>query len=271
MCLIPSYTEIEKKNQIVKVLNLIKSPINTEAERQHLLYNLAFMNNMVVKGYMKERTDMDERIYNVKDLALDYIIKQMPERCFLSYDNRRYVIYVCVNSRQYSFHTRNNHGLEFNFNRDAREPRWDNIVNGWELSDAEYKQAVENRKNTIAAKRAQADAEEKEWQRTIQLRVIKQINQLKINRQRVEEFKRVMEERITPAQRRTKTYKTYLNDKYNLYWKDCWKLCGEKWGFGCYPPEIFFSAWRCGFNFHDKAAERYAEEYYQRIKNFINF
>lgn len=269
MCLIPSYTEIEKKNQIVKVLNLIKSPINTEAERQHLLYNLAFMNNMVVKGYMKDRTDMDERIYNVKDLALDYIIKQMPERCFLSYDNRRYVIYVCVNSRQYSFHTRNNHGLEFNFNRDAREPRWDGIVGGWELSDAEYKQQVENRKSTRAAERAQAIAERKEWERNIQKAVIRQIHQLQRNRERVEEFKRVMEEKITPAQRRTKTYKEY--QRCNFYWERCWELWGEKWGFGSYPPETFFYAWKCTGGFSDKEVESYAKSFYEKVKSHYNF
>lgn len=269
MCLIPSYTEIEKKNQVVKVLNLIESPINTEAQRQNLLYNLAFMNNMVVKGYMKERTYMDDTIYSVKDVALDYIIKQMPERCFLSYDNGSYVIYICVNSRQYSFHTRSSHGMKYSYELGVREPRWDGIVSGWELSDEEYRKQVENRKNTIAANREKAVAERKQWEREIQLKVIKQIHGLQRNRERVEEFKRTMEERITPAQRRTKTYREYQRN--NFHWSDCWKLWGEKWGFGCYPPETFFYAWRCTGGFSDKGAERYAEEYFNKIRSHYNF
>lgn len=270
MCLVPTYTEIEKKNQINRVLNLMTLPLDTEDQKQNFLYNLSFMNNMVVKGYMKERTDMDERIYNVKDLALDYIVKQMPKRCFLSYNNSRYVIYICVNSRQYSFHTNKKHGMEYNLG-DAREPRWDGIVGGWELSDAEYKQEMKIRKNTRAAERAQAVAERKEREIKIRKAVIHQIHWLQRNRQLVEEFKRVMEENITPAQRRTKTYKRYLNDKYNLYWRDCWKLWGVKWGFDEYPPETFFYAWKCTGSFFDKSAESYAKSFYEKVKSHYNF
>ena len=69
MCLIPSYTEIEKLNQVKKVLNLLTLPVDSEEAKKNLLYNVAFMNNMVVKGYMKERTDMDSLIYETKDKA----------------------------------------------------------------------------------------------------------------------------------------------------------------------------------------------------------
>ena len=70
MCSIASYTEKEKRDQVVKVLELLDSPINTEAQKNNLLYNLAFMNNMVVKGYHEVRTEMDDVIYSVKNHAI---------------------------------------------------------------------------------------------------------------------------------------------------------------------------------------------------------
>ena len=154
------------------------------------------------------------------------------------------------------------------FNHNIRVPRWDGIVGGWELSDAEYRKQVTEHKSTIAAEREKAIAERKEWEREIKISVIRQINELKRNRQLVEEFKRVMEDRITPAQKRTKTYREYQQN--NFYWKHCWELWGKKWGFGCYPPETFFYAGR-DINFHDKAGIRYAQEYFDKIKSIIKF
>lgn len=235
MCLISSYTEIEKKDQIVKVLNLIKSPINTEAERQHLLYNLAYMNDMVVKGYMKERTDMDERIYYVKDLALDYIVKQMPERCFLSDDNGYYVIYVCVNSRQYSFHTRSNHGMKYNFKRDIREPRWDGIIGGWKLSDAEYKQQMENRRKDKHRKDALHAEWERDYGRAVRLATIRQIKKTRERNREVRRQKgardrwwKTLEDGLNSRQKNTVAFKT--RDA-----KKCYKLYGKKMGME-WPP-----------------------------------
>lgn len=263
MCLVASYTETEKKKQIINVLNLIDSPVNTETERQNYLYNLAFMNNMVVKGYMQERTDMDMLIYKVKDLALDYIVKQIPERCFLSYDKGLYVIYIYVSSRQYSFHAPNNHGLDFKNNYKAC--RWDGIKDGWSLSDAEYKKEVLEIKNTTAAENTKYAAEHKEWEINIKKLVLRKVKELKHNRQLVEDFKRFMTENITPAQKRTKTYKDYLVHEW--MWVYCWKLWGKKWGFDGFPPETCFKPYLL---YNTTSSEQgYAEKYFDKIKNIV--
>ena len=260
MCLISSYTEIEKNNQVQKVLHLMTLPLDTEAKRKDFLYNLACMNNMVVKGYKQERTSMDAVIYATKEAAISFLGQKMQGRCFQCCD----VVYVYAAGRQFSFHTK----CTF-----AEIPhkyvRWDHIEGGWSLSDDEYRKEVKSMKIKADAEREKNNAENKEWERNIQKAVIRQIHQLQRNRERVEEFKRVMEEKITPAQRRTKTYKEY--QRCNFYWEHCWELWGEKWGFGCYPPETFFHAWKCTNRLLDKSVERYAESYYEKVKSHYNF
>lgn len=259
-------TRIDKKNQIDKVLNLITLPIKTEKDRKNLLYNLAYLNNMVKKGYMVQHTKMDERIYKVKDLALDFIVKQMPERCFLSIDNRYYVIYIYVNGRQYSFHTTNTHGLDFNYKRNLPVVRWDGLKDGWKLSDTAYKRKKEILNRTRAAEKAKVIAKRKNWELRIQKAVIRQIHLLQRNRDRVEEFERVMEEKITPAQRRTKTYKEYQRCK-TFDWENCWKLWGEKWGFSRIPPETYFIAWSCA---DSEKGRDYAKSFFEKVKSHYN-
>ena len=255
MCLIPSYTEIEKNLQVQKVLHLMTLPLDTEAKRKDFLYNLSFMNNMVVKGYKQERTAMDAVIYATKEAAISFLGQKMPGRCIQSGD----VVYMYAAGRQYSFHTK------FAFVEIPRKyVPWNHIEGGWELSDEEYRKTVESMKLAVETEKKKNCAEKKAWERNIKKSVIRQIHLLQRNRERVEEFKRVMEEKITPAQRRTKTYKEY--QRCNFYWEHCWELWGEKWGFGSYPPETFFYAWKCACD--DKAGERYAETYYNKIKSY---
>lgn len=260
MCLVPSYTEIEKNNQVQKVLKLMTLPLDTETKRKRFLCSLAFMNNMVVKGYKQERTSMDDVIYATKEAAISFLGQKMQGRCFQCCD----VVYVYAAGRQFSFHTRCNF---------AEIPRkyvpWDHIEGGWSLSDNEYRRKLVSKRKKADAEIEKNNAEYKKWERKIQKAVIHQIHQLQRNRQLVEEFKRVMEEKITPAQRRTKTYREYQSN--NRYWYGCWKLWGEKWGFGCYPPQTSFYACHCKGCFMDKAAENCAESYYEKVKSHYNF
>lgn len=261
MCLVPTYTEIEKNIQVQRVLRLMTLPLDTEAKRKNILYNIALMNNMVVKGYKQERTLMDNVIYATKESAISFLGQKLPGRCFQCGD----VVYVYAAGRQYSFHTR-----EYSFAEIPREyVRWDNIEGGWSLSDDEYKKTVMEMKKKADAEREKNSAERKDRERNIQKAVVHQIHQIQRNRQLVEEFKRVMEEKITPAQRRTKTYRVYQRN--NFYWEDCWRLWGEKWGFDKYPPETFFYAWKCTGSFFDKSAESYAKSFYEKVKSHYNF
>ena len=98
MCLVASYTEIEKIKQVKNVLNLLTLPVDTEEKKKNLLYNLSYMNSMVVKGYMKERTDADGIIYSTKNYALKRVAELMPDRCFCCLG----VLYVYAGGRLYS-------------------------------------------------------------------------------------------------------------------------------------------------------------------------
>ena len=266
----PTYTELEKKQQIDKVLNLINSPIQTETDRKNLLYNLSYMNNMVVKGYMQQHSKMDERIYEVKDMTLDFIVKQMPNRCFLSFDDGYYVtggyyvIYIYVNGRQYSFHTLNKHGMDLFFKRSLYVSLWDGLKDGWKLSDAEYKRRIKIINKIHEDEKAKAIAKRKILERNIKKAVIGQIHQLQNNLERVKEFKRVMEEKITPAQRRTKAYQNYK--RYDR-WERCWELWGRKWGFRGGAPDTYFYYWCCA---DTEKGRFYAKSYFEKVKSHYN-
>ena len=255
----PSYTETEKNLQIQKVLQLMTRSVETEEKKKMFLYELSFMNNMVVKGYKQERTAMDAVIYATKEAAISFLGQRMPGRCFQFGD----VVYMYAAGRQYSFHTK----LAF-----AEIPRryvpWNHIEGGWELSDEEYRKSVESMKLAAEAEKKKTREEKEERERNIKKSVIRQIHLLQHNQERVEEFKRVMEEKITPAQRRTKTYQRYQKDAF--YWEDCWRLWGEKWGFGSNPPEIYFHAWWCFGYGANRAGEVKAEAYFCKIKHYYN-
>lgn len=208
MCLIPSYTEIEKNKQVQKVLHLMTLPLDTEAKRKDFLYNLSFMNSMVVKGYMKEHTDMDTVIYDTKDKALDFIARKMANRCHRSSDGRHYIIYIYVNGRQYSYHTNSRHDLPY---EDSKATKWDEIRDGWSLSDAEYQACVES--NREKARYNQKEYEEYEHKITLlvkrlMLRGIKIARERNIeNKKKCAEFWAKVDNGLTAAQKRTKAYK----------------------------------------------------------------
>lgn len=152
MCLISSYTELEKTVQASKVLNMMAVPPTTETDLKNFLYNLSFMNDMVVKGYKKERTEADSVIYAVKTYACRWLIENFYDRCIEFYN----ILYVYSSGRQYSYHLRSlnfyyEHTDEWGVDRigsldaDAvkvnhRYVRWNGVEGSWKLSDEEYKQ-----------------------------------------------------------------------------------------------------------------------------------
>ena len=214
MCSIPSYTEIEKLNQVKKVLNLLTLPVNTEETKKSLLYNVAFMNNMVVKGYMKERTDMDSLIYETKEKALSYIVKRMPGRCHLSSDKGYYIVYIYVHGRQYSFHTTSRHGLAFEI---GRAVKWNEIRDGWSMSDAEYHEAIRSHNEvleTYKEKEREYEKNRKELIMRLMLRGIKLARKENMeNRRLMRRFWKKVNEGLTAAQKRTKAYKEHNASK----------------------------------------------------------
>lgn len=243
MCLIASYTEIEKLNQVKKVLRLLTLPVDTEEAKKNLLYNVSFMNNMVVKGYMKERTDADYTIYSVKDKALNMLIEVMPDRCH----QKGTCLYVYAAGRQYSYHfmvndfTGHNKAL-YNFelhycykhslspysSRRRKGTEWNEIPEGYALSDAEYRQqyaeVVAVRRNRD--KRNQEDKARCEAELNRQARIY-MLRGIKVARQHNEEIRKhntkfwdVIENGLTKTQKRTKAYTGRDSSKlYHLYGK----------------------------------------------------
>lgn len=222
MCLIPTFTEEQKLKQVNKVLSLIALPVDTEEQKQKFLYELSFMNNMVVKGYLQERTDMDEVIYETKDKAIDSIVERMPERCFLSYGKRRYIVYVFAMGRQYSFHTNSRHGLTYD-----KYIEWDGISNGWSLTTEEYKVALAAQKARAKANEEKDAADLIRFNKDVKLRMIKGIKIANKHNEEVRayfaNFWEVLDKNLTASQKKSKAYKT--KDMYK-----CYSLYGEKLG-----------------------------------------
>lgn len=246
MCLIASYTEIEKLNQVKKVRHLLTLPVDTEEAKKNLLYNVSFMNNMVIKGYMKERTDMDSLIYETKDKALNLFIHVMPDRCH----QEGTCLYVYAAGRQYSYHFMVNdftghnkalydfewnychqHGLSpfGKFRRKGTE--WDNIREGFALSDEEYKTRYNEHKEFVRnAKQRKDEATanyEKELERKARIYMLRGIKEARMRNKEIRKhnahFWNVIESGLTNAQKRTKAYQN--KDGYKLR-----KLYGEKLG-----------------------------------------
>lgn len=229
MCLIPSYTEIEKLNQVKKVLNLLTLPVDSEEAKKNLLYNVAFMNNMVVKGYMKERTDMDSLIYETKDKALNYIVRRMPGRCHLHSDKGYYVVYIYVSGRQYSFHTNSRHGLTFEI---GKAVKWDEIRDGWSMSNAEYHEAIIRKNEALEAynkKEREYEKNRNEIIKRLMLRGIKLARkENEENRRRYADFWQKVDAGLTAAQKRTKAYKEHnasrivslYGEQLGMTWRD---------------------------------------------------
>ena len=116
--------------------------MTTEVQKQQFVYDLAKLNSLATKGYMAERTAIDDSIYAIKQLACEYIATHWPSRC--RYDSgysctaHSSVLYIYVKSRQYSFHVDLSGDIVVN---KARFNEWDHLVGGWELSDKEYRKA----------------------------------------------------------------------------------------------------------------------------------
>ncbi len=214
MCSIASYTEKEKRDQVVKVLELLDSPINTEAQKKNLLYNLAFMNNMVVKGYHEVRTEMDDVIYSVKNHAIREIARLMPKRCSCTSD----VIYIYANKRQYSFHYRGKAPCEY------RDVSWDRVKDGWSLSDKEYQRQANKEKEYIDDCFRKNDAYHQEYVRKEKLRAVHAVIEARKNQALLAKFWEKLDEKLSKTQKKRKDYQ-----QRNL--KRCWDLWANKFGF----------------------------------------
>ena len=228
MCLIASYTEQEKLNQVQKVQNLMALPLDTEEEKKNFLYNLSYMNNMVVKGYMKERTDADDIIYSTKNYALKRVGELMPDRCFCCLG----VLYVYAGGRQYSYHYRGEAPID---RHQAIE--WDGVAEGFSYSDEDYKRLTAKVKAEKAAQRAQNETDYQKHVRDVKILVVKAVNEARAGKALVEQFKQAMEDNLTKAQKKSKAYQS----------KDirrCWELWAKKLGFSSYYPTDYISLYR---------------------------
>lgn len=131
---------------------------NEEKQKRAFLYDLSLLNSMAAKGYMVDRSPLDDMIYSIKEAACNTIANLWPDRC--RYDKQdkphRSVLYVYVGDRQYSFH------VDLHISVACRVPKayyktintsfgemaigncleWDGIRNSWSLSDEEYKEKV---------------------------------------------------------------------------------------------------------------------------------
>lgn len=251
MCLIASYTEIEKVNQVQKVLNLLTLPVDTEEKKKNLLYNLSYMNNMVVKGYMKERTEADGVIYSTKDYAMKRVAELMPDRCFCCLG----VFYVYAGGRQYSYHYRGKDPI----NR-HKAIEWDGVTEGFSYSDEDYKQLTANMKAEKEAKRTQNEANYQKRVHNVKMLVVKAVNEARTGKALVEQFKQAMETGLTKTQKKAKAYQ-------NKDIHRCWDLWAKKLGFSGYYPTTYVSLWRVS------SQDKYiAEEFLSRMMklNIIN-
>lgn len=242
MCSIASYTEKEKRDQVVKVLELLDSPINTEAQKKNLLYNLAFMNNMVVKGYHEVRTEMDDVIYSVKNHAIREIARLMPKRCSCTSD----VIYIYANKRQYSFHYRGTAPCEY------RYVSWDRVKDGWSLSDKEYQRQANKEKKRIDNIFRKSNADHQERIRKEKLLAVHAVNEARKIQEDVTKFWKTLEEKLSKTQKKSKAYQ-----QRNL--ERCWHLWAKKFGFPLSCPRPWLSI----VSSLDKSP--YAIEFYNRM------
>lgn len=126
---------------ILSIITRIQTDdLDSEAKKQQFIYDLAKLNSLATKGYMAERTAMDDSIYAIKQLACEYIATHWPSRC--RYDSgysctsHSSVLYIYVKSRQYSFHVDLSDSIVTN---KGRFDEWDRIEGGWQLSDEEYR------------------------------------------------------------------------------------------------------------------------------------
>lgn len=111
-----------------------------EAKKQQFIHDLAQLNSMAAKGYMVERMPIDTCIYAVKELACEFLATTMPDRCRYdaSYEQYGSVLYVYVNSRQYSFHVTLPRNATV---ASAKYGEWDRLEGGWRLSDEDYRKS----------------------------------------------------------------------------------------------------------------------------------
>ena len=149
-CTVDAFSEMEKMEAAHSVLNKVikfqKSHTTpSESYRKELLHDLAAMNSMVPKGYGVTKSPADTLIYSVKQIACEAIAREWPDRCrYTPYGSiHRTILYVYAGGRQYSFHV---HLDDFNLPK-ASFDEWDQIKNGWSLSDEEYALECRSRAN----------------------------------------------------------------------------------------------------------------------------
>ena len=151
-----TFSEMVKMEAANSVLGIIISfqksqAALTESFRKNLLHDLAAMNSMVPKGYGVTTSPADKLIYSVKQIACEVIAREWPDRCryLHCYSIHKSILYIYAGGRQYSFHV---HLAGFNLT-EASFDEWDQIKNGWSLSDEEYALEFRSRAN----KRRSAD------------------------------------------------------------------------------------------------------------------
>lgn len=128
---------------ILSVITKIQSSkFKTEKEKQQFLYDLAMLNSLATKGYMVERTSIDESIYSTKRIACEFMAMNWPTRCRYdrgySWRAHSSVLYIYAGGRQYSFHVDLPSTMTV---AEAHYNEWDRLEGGWQLSDEEYREA----------------------------------------------------------------------------------------------------------------------------------
>ena len=149
-CTVGTFSEIEKMEAahsvLSKVIKFQKSHTTpSESYRKDLLHDLAAMNSMVPKGYGVTKSPADTLIYSIKQIACEAIAWEWPDRCryLHCYSIHKSILYIYAGSRQYSFHV---DLAGFNLPQASYE-EWDQIKNGWSLSDEEYALECRSRAN----------------------------------------------------------------------------------------------------------------------------
>lgn len=159
--------ENAKKDLRKKLRGIVaREDIKEEGKLKEFLHDLAKMNGMLAKGWGMDKSMSDEACYKVKQECIDFLVKARPDRCFYAHDKSMYVVYVYAGGRQYSFHC---YSL-VNKPRFAPEfgVRWDGIVDGFKLSDEEYRLAVEKEQRRIKKKEKREQKKQKRFSNWMQ-------------------------------------------------------------------------------------------------------
>ena len=146
------FSEQDKLNEVSKIIGMMRE-VKSEKDLSSLLKELSFMNTMVLKGYKETRTLADYVIYSTKSSICQWLCENYNNRC-RSFQNN--ILYVYSNNRQYSYHVSlhiNVEGSCITYNgystvvKSAKYDEWDEIENGWKLTDSQYRSIVAKKRN----------------------------------------------------------------------------------------------------------------------------